>query len=129
MPPEQRMREWNTVYYGFIRVDHGRLRSEVDEGKEVKELFQPVIIPPKKTCTSPLDTTEMYKAFKTMMRLEYGPSFQPVTQVYFNGRGEAKCNISLPNDVSHASRSLDYFDNSIIDPTILDGYSSSLLWP
>lgn len=103
------------VCRGYIQADHFKPESEVDHGKEGKELLKRLRIrqaTAKQLADQEIDPADMYQMLKNT-GLDYGPAFQPLKEIRFNENGDAIAKLA-PFEHFHSR-------NPVIHPTTLDG--------
>jgi len=104
------------VCRGYIRADYYRSESEVDQGKEEKEVLDRLRIlqaTAKQSVDQEIGHVKMYQMLKDT-GLDYGPAFQPLKEIRFNGNGDAIAKAARP-------KPYEYSQDHIIHPTTLDG--------
>ncbi|KAF2804409.1 reducing type I polyketide synthase [Mytilinidion resinicola] len=104
------------VCSGTIRGDYKRGISDVDQGMEAREKaarlrseFEDTVI----GCTQTVGHDELYQVIRNETGLDYGPAFQALDSICFDGSGRAVATV-LPQDIGSTSA-------YTVHPTRLDG--------
>lgn len=110
---------WEEICRGSIRADYGKVVSDVDDGREARELLsqlKTLHVDGWASCTCKVEATKMYQQLQEEVGIEYGPSFQVLDRIHYNDEGEAMAMISpLIQNTAH------YSTPNVIHPTTLDG--------
>lgn len=115
---------WDEVCRGSVRADFGRVRSDVDGGKETDETYcrlknlhrRGVTI-----CRKSIEPAKMYQQLKEEIGIEYGSAFLLLDQIRCNDQGEAIATIAPFRDFGDTYYQANKAKSAIIHPTTLDG--------
>jgi NADPH:quinone reductase-like Zn-dependent oxidoreductase/acyl transferase domain-containing protein len=109
------------VCSGNIRGDYEPPATEVDAGKEYQAIRQDLraeFCQAMQDCDQKIDTNDMYSTMANF-GLEYGPSFQTVSDVAYESRGRAVATIlALESNINTAKSASSTY---IVHPSRLDG--------
>ena len=118
---------WNEACQGTINVEYEGTPSEVDAGREdfekckrIKEQYEEAI----RTCNRPVETKRMYQVFKDI-GLNYGPAFQRLQNLAWDGGGEAIGEIQTPRWCQSDAQG--HVQSHVIHPVTLDT-AAQLMW-
>lgn len=110
---------WEAISNGSIRADYGRVASDVDGGREDDELLSQIKTvhgEASASCTSHVNAVKMYRQLREEVGIDYGPSFQVLSNIHYNAQREAIATIETSREhVMHPSVSC------VVHPTTLDG--------
>lgn len=110
---------WEAISHGSIRADYGRVASDVDGGREADELLSQIKTlhgEASTSCTCHVDTLKLYRQLREEVGIDYGPSFQVLSNVHYNAQNEAIATIETSKEhAMHPSASC------VVHPTTLDG--------
>jgi NADPH:quinone reductase-like Zn-dependent oxidoreductase/SAM-dependent methyltransferase len=110
---------WEAISHGSIRADYGRVASDVDGGREADELLSQIKTlhgEASASCSCQVDTVKMYRQLREEVGIDYGPSFQVLSNIHYNAQHEAIATIETSREqVKHPSASC------VVHPTTLDG--------
>ena len=118
---------WNEACQGNIQIQYQGARSEVDGGREesersqqIKKRYEEVV----RACNQLVKTEHMYRHFKDI-GLTYGPAFQALQNLAWNGREEAIGEIQTPQQSTPSFQSP--IQPHIIHPVTVDAVAQ-LMW-
>lgn len=109
--------DWQKICHGNIEADYGRVNQSVSTEAEEKLKFLEYQMNHQlavKYCQSIINTEHMYEKIASMSGLQYGPTFQPLSDIHYDmeGRAHAKILPYKPPTKNHSYT---------IHPTTLDG--------
>ncbi|PVH95532.1 reducing type I polyketide synthase [Periconia macrospinosa] len=108
---------WQEICDGLIQADYGRTAQSITEQAEEKLTLlqnQAGYYSAVKSCQKTLDAKDMYERIATLSGLQYGPNFQPLSDIHYDleGRACAKILPYVPPVKNHSYT---------IHPSTLDG--------
>ena len=110
---------WEEVCHGSLRTDYGKTASDIDRGREALGILSRLKLyhaESEASCTSTVDTIEMYERLRDDVGIDYGPAFQVLDRGHYNHYGEAMAIVK-----SVDTRIRNSYMPFVVHPTTLDG--------